>query len=156
MLFLFTKSCLTFLQPHRLLDCSLPDSSVQGILQARILEWVAIPFSRGSFQLRDPKSIFCTIGRFFTAELWGKPIPSFMGPLFYSVNDDYIHTGFCFFCLLKAQFLYFFWCWYHTPVALPCTWLNLHLQPQGWVYDVGICYIHHNPYWTFSGLNLWL
>ena len=30
------------------MDCSLPDSSVHGISQARILEWVAIPFSRGS------------------------------------------------------------------------------------------------------------
>ena len=30
------------------MDCSLPDSSIDGILQARILEWVAIPFSRGS------------------------------------------------------------------------------------------------------------
>ena len=34
-------------------DCSLPGSSVHGILQARILEWAAIPFSRGSFQPRD-------------------------------------------------------------------------------------------------------
>ena len=35
------------------MDCSLPGSSVHGILQARILEWVAIPFSRGSPQSRD-------------------------------------------------------------------------------------------------------
>ena len=35
------------------MDCSLPGSSVQRILQARILEWVAIPFSRGSSQSRD-------------------------------------------------------------------------------------------------------
>ena len=39
-------------QPHPTLfdpiDCSPPGSSVRGILQARILEWVAIPFSRGS------------------------------------------------------------------------------------------------------------
>ena len=35
------------------MDCSPPGSSVQGILQIRILEWVAMPFSRGSFQLRD-------------------------------------------------------------------------------------------------------
>ena len=34
-------------------DCSLPSSSVQGILQARILEWVAVPFSKGSSQPRD-------------------------------------------------------------------------------------------------------
>ena len=34
------------------MDCSPPGSSVHGILQARILEWCAIPFSRGSFQPR--------------------------------------------------------------------------------------------------------
>ena len=37
--------CLTLCDP---MDCSLSGSSVHGILQARILEWVAIPFSRGS------------------------------------------------------------------------------------------------------------
>ena len=35
------------------MDCSSPGSFVHGILQARILEWVAIPFSRGSSRLRD-------------------------------------------------------------------------------------------------------
>ena len=35
------------------MDCSAPDSSVHGILQARILEWVATPFSRGSSPPRD-------------------------------------------------------------------------------------------------------
>ena len=44
------QSCPTICDP---MDCSLPGSSVHGILQARILEWVAIPFSRGSSQLRD-------------------------------------------------------------------------------------------------------
>ena len=39
------QSCLTLYDP---MDCSPPGSSVHGILQARILEWVAIPFSRGS------------------------------------------------------------------------------------------------------------
>ena len=36
------------------MDCSLPGSSVHGILQARIVEWVAISFSRGSSQESDP------------------------------------------------------------------------------------------------------
>ena len=39
------QSCLTLCDP---MDCSPPGSSVHGILQARILEWVAMPFSRGS------------------------------------------------------------------------------------------------------------
>ena len=48
------------------IDCSLPGSSVHGILQARILDWVAIPFSRGSFWLRDRTYVSCIAGRFFT------------------------------------------------------------------------------------------
>ena len=48
------------------MDCSPPGSSVSGILQARILERVAIPFSRGSSQPRDRTCVTCTAGRFFT------------------------------------------------------------------------------------------
>ena len=44
------------------MDCSPPDSSVRGILQARILEWVAISSSRGSSQPRDHTQVSC-IGR---------------------------------------------------------------------------------------------
>ena len=48
------------------MDCSLPGSSVHGILQARTLEWVAISFSRGSSQPRDRTQVSCVAGRFFT------------------------------------------------------------------------------------------
>ena len=41
--------------------------TVHGILRARILEWVAIPFSRGSSQPRDRTQVSCTAGRFFTS-----------------------------------------------------------------------------------------
>ena len=41
---LVTQSCLTL---YDVMECSSPTSSIHGILQARILEWVAIPFSRG-------------------------------------------------------------------------------------------------------------
>ena len=44
------QSCLTLCNP---MDCSLPGSSVHGILQTRILEWVAYPFSRGTFSSRN-------------------------------------------------------------------------------------------------------
>ena len=49
-----------------LMNCSPPGSSVHGILQARILEWVAIPFSRGSSWPRDWTCVSCIAGRFFT------------------------------------------------------------------------------------------
>ena len=48
------------------IHCSPPGSSVYGILQARILEWVAIPFSWGSSQLRDWTWVSLNVGRFFT------------------------------------------------------------------------------------------
>ena len=47
---LVAQLCLTLCDP---MDCSPPGSSAHGILQARVLEWVAILFSSGSFQLRD-------------------------------------------------------------------------------------------------------
>ena len=42
-----------------LMDCSPPGFSVHGILQATILEWVAIPFSRGSSQPKDQTHVYC-------------------------------------------------------------------------------------------------
>ena len=48
------------------MDCSPPGSSVHGILQARILEWVAMPFPRGSSHSRDGTWVSCLAGRCFT------------------------------------------------------------------------------------------
>ena len=58
----FAQSCLTFCDS---MDCSPPGSSVHEILQARILEWFAMPFSRGSSWPRDRTCISCVscIGR---------------------------------------------------------------------------------------------
>ena len=60
---LVAQSCPTLWDPR---DCSPRGSSVHGILQARILEQVAIPFSRGSSQPRDWTWISCIAGRFLT------------------------------------------------------------------------------------------
>ena len=60
---LVTQSCLTLCDP---MDCSTPGSSVHGILQARILEWVAMPFSKRSSQPRDWTQVSCIVGVFFT------------------------------------------------------------------------------------------
>ena len=59
---LASQSCL-ILRPQ---DSSSPGSSVHGTLQARILEWVAIPFSRVSSLSRDQTQVSCISGRFFT------------------------------------------------------------------------------------------
>ena len=57
------QSCPTLCNP---IDHNLPGSSVHGILQARALERVAMPFSTGSSQPRDRTWVSCTAGRFFT------------------------------------------------------------------------------------------
>ena len=59
---LISQSCPTLCDP---MDSRPPESSVHGILQARILEWVSIPFSRGSSQPRDQTWVSCIAGRFF-------------------------------------------------------------------------------------------
>ena len=56
------QSCPTLCDP---MECSLLGSSVHGILQARILEEVAVSFSRGSSQPRDQTWVSCVAGRFF-------------------------------------------------------------------------------------------
>ena len=55
------------------MDCSLPGSSVHGILQVRILEWVAVPFSRGSSRLRDRTQVSHIAGDCLPSEPSGKP-----------------------------------------------------------------------------------
>ena len=57
------QSCLTLCDP---LDCSLPGSSVHGILQARILKWIAISFFRESPRPRDRTQVSRSAGRCFT------------------------------------------------------------------------------------------
>ena len=74
---LVTQSCLT-LCDH--MDCSPPGSSVHGILQARTLECIVIPFSRGSSQPRDQIQVFCTAGRFFTIWATRKPFCLYCWP----------------------------------------------------------------------------
>ena len=59
---LVTQLCPPLCDP---IDYSPPGSTVHGILQARILEWVAISFSRGSSRPRDRSRISCIAGIFF-------------------------------------------------------------------------------------------
>ena len=65
-----TQSCPTLCDP---VDCSPPESTVHGILQARILEWVAISFSRGSSQLGDRTQVSCFGWWILYIEPPGKP-----------------------------------------------------------------------------------
>ena len=66
------------------MHCSPPGSSVHGILQARVLEWVAIPFSRGFFWPRYQTNVSPIAGRFFTVSATGKNICKYLNVCKYS------------------------------------------------------------------------
>ena len=84
---LVSQLCLTL---HYLMDCSPPSSYVHGILQARIVEWVAIPFSRGSSQPRDRTWVSLTAGRFFM--VWATRIALY-GANYFTVLYWFCHTS---------------------------------------------------------------
>ena len=63
--------------------CDASDYTVHGILQARIMEWVAFSFSRGSSKLRAWTQVSCTAGGFFTYWAKGKPKNARMGSLYH-------------------------------------------------------------------------
>ena len=70
---LVIQSCLTLCDP---LDCNPPGSFNQAIFQARILEWLAVPFSRGSSHPRDQTCVSCVsciAGGFLPAEPLRRP-----------------------------------------------------------------------------------
>ena len=72
------QSYLTLWPP---MDCGPPGSSVLGVLQARILEWVAMSSSTRSSQPRDWTWVSCIGGRFFTVWVpWEAPCPFFFFP----------------------------------------------------------------------------
>ena len=115
--FLYTcsQSCLTLYNPK---DCSPPNSLVQGIIEARILEWVAIISSGGSSWPREWTLISCVScidGGFFTVWAIGKPIHT---------HSVWIFMGFGCSCLscfviseLKIKKQIWVECWLQHPTA---------------------------------------
>ena len=87
------------------MDCSLPVSSVHGIFQARMLEWVTISSSRGSFQPRDWAHVSFIAGRFFTPKPPGKPTFASL-LLFYLLASIYLPDVNSFICLVYVHMLF--------------------------------------------------
>ena len=84
------QSCLTLCDP---MDCSPSGSSVHGILQARILEWVSRPSSRGSSWPRDGTQVSCIAGRCFI--IWDtRAVPPYSG-IAWDLDKFLIGCGHC-------------------------------------------------------------
>ena len=83
------QSCPTVCDP---MDYSPPGSSVHGVLQARILEWVAISFSGGSSQPRDPTRVLCIAGNSLPLCPPRKPHSSVAFPNFKTDCTCHSHT----------------------------------------------------------------
>ena len=98
------QSCLTLCDPK---GCSLPGSSVHGIFQAIVLEWIAISFSRGSSQPRDRTLVSRIVDRCFT--VWAtrtSPIFSVLAPLWsiwITVFDTYFISCFAYMKTLPTK-----------------------------------------------------
>ena len=80
-----TQVCPTLCNP---MDYNPPGSSIHGILQARILEWIAIPFCRRSSRPRDWTQVSCIAGRFFTVWATRKPLG-------YATLSHFSHVWLC-------------------------------------------------------------
>ena len=87
------QSCLTLCDP---MDCSPPGYSVQGILQTRILEWVAISYFKGSSWSRDRTQVSCIAGRFTvwaTGETTGKVLIWLQSLLVLRIKTKYLQNS---------------------------------------------------------------
>ena len=145
---LVTQSCPILCDA---MDCSPPGSSVQEISQVRILEWVAISFSRAPSRPRDRTQVSCTAGRFFTD--WA------------TREAQFLNSTFIFYFVVLALLLEYFLPLIYVTLVLwllkPSLWvLPTHLQSpriSTWSTNYGVCrcddmwYVHQaNPTTSFK------
>ena len=95
---LVTQSHPTLSDP---MDCGLPPSPVHGIFQARVLEWVAISFSRGSFQYRDRTWVSRIVGRRFTVWATGEVTVTLRHSSYKEVRDLILSFNFSVFKIIS-------------------------------------------------------
>ena len=117
------------------MDCSLPGSSVHGISQARILEWVAISFSRGSSRPRDQTSISC-IGRWiiYHCTTWEAPSKGWFPFMVITKHWPYslCFSLICCICLDSTHR------GFHTAFFFVCLTKHI-LQIHPWLSSIPLC-----------------
>ena len=101
----FAQSCPTLGDPR---ECSLPCFSIHGIFLARVLEWVAISFSRGSSWPRDRTQVSCIAGRHFTLWATRKALYSIYLSIYCNPLESYRPSSYLSFFLLFFTLRYQF------------------------------------------------
>ena len=141
---LVTQSCPALCDP---MDCKSPGFSIRGIFQARILEWVALPFFRGSSWPRDWTLVFCIKVDSLPSEPCGKlyisPIYIFIYilfkiPLHSRLSQDTEYSTLCYtvaYITLEAEFLHsqktLLLPWKYSADYMRSTYINLlYLKPS--------------------------
>ena len=104
-----SQSCPTLCDP---MDCSPPSSSIHGILQARILEWIAISFSKGSSQPRDRTHVSRIVDRHFT--VWAN-VADTVHPCFNGILPQSYFS--LFFKHMPAELAFFNWTIFKVFIA---------------------------------------
>ena len=112
------------------MDCSPPGSSFHGILQARVLEWVAMPSSRWFSQPMDQTQVSCIAGRFFTTEPPGRSTN------FFPSSPQYFKKS-----LLVFYFVFFVPCYLNGRMNLGFT---VHQIPWRKHTDLNCLKVHCN------------
>ena len=162
------------------------DYVVLGILQARILEWVAYPFSRGSFQLRNWTEVSCTAGGFSTNRAIGEaptlsnwklinPSCTFLNfyfyflvwfPLYSSILVSILPFWICSYFFLqpwllkfRCLFLFLFFPWWASfgPVVFHFVWIWVKISCAKW--ELLFFWSHIILFWTqlpVDGRNWWM
>ena len=121
--------------------CNPMDYIVHGILQARILEWVSVPFSRGSSQARDRTQVSCTAGKFFTSWATRKWSCSAMSDSTTSWTVAYQRL-----CgILQASILEWVAISFSSRSSWPRNWTGIFCTAGGFFTSWATSYIRVNP-----------
>ena len=141
------------------MDCSLRGSSVHGIFQARILEWIAVPSSRGSFWLRRQTCLFCLlhwqVGSLRRVLLRS---PSFYYVLFF-VYGLYFVEEFSLSTKYVPGFImrYLMWSWliFKALINIQSVFFLKSLFHSPWYYIVFVCFFLEHNYTFYFFFKFW-
>ena len=152
---LVAQSCLTLCDP---VDCSPPGLSVRGILRTRILEWVAIPFSRGSSPPRDRTHATCIWSIGLPGKSQWEVLTSKWFQLFSFFSDLSLIIVFLSYLKLHGKQQVFVHLKNLSTMHVPFFWVLITLSGGFDIFSVSnfsVCYIIFQNIWNSTGKRCW-